>query len=57
MSPEAIREMESALRRYEQEVEAARLRPSTVSTYLLHANNFVRWAKGEFVPGGTITKR
>jgi hypothetical protein len=36
---------------YEQEVETANLARTTKNTYLLHANNFVRWLAGEFTPG------
>ena len=28
------------------------LTESTTRTYLLHAYNFVKWCKGDFVPGG-----
>lgn len=41
---------------YEKEVLNAKksdlLTESTARTYLLHANNFVKWCKGDFVPGG-----
>jgi len=33
--------------RYSQEVNAADLRPTTKSTYLSHADRFVRWLAGE----------
>ena len=51
---EAIREVEWALHRYEEEVRAAGLARSTEDSYLLHAQNFVRWLKGEFTPGATL---
>ncbi len=40
---------------YEVEVLQARkdglLTDSTVKTYLVHANNFVKWCNDDFVPG------
>ena len=52
-----IAEIERLLEEYEIEIEGRRksgiLENNTAKTYLLHANNFVRWCKGEFVPGGT----
>lgn len=46
-----LQEVEGALREYEQEVQASNMTPSTKHTYLLHSENFVKWLKGEFVPG------
>lgn len=50
-----INEIERLLEEYEIEVEAKRkagiLEDSTTRTYLRHANTFVRWCKGDFVPG------
>lgn len=51
---ESLRHVIEALKRYEREVEQSKLKPSTKRTYILHANNFVRWLKGDFTPGGTI---
>ena len=46
--------VEHALREYETEVDASKLRPNARYTYLLHARNFVRWLRGDFTPGGTL---
>jgi len=50
-----INELERLLEEYEIEIERKRkagiLENKTAKTYLLHANNFVRWCKGDFVPG------
>ena len=50
-----INEMERLLKEYENEVEGKRTRgvltDKTARTYLYHPNNFLRWCKGEFVPG------
>jgi Tfp pilus assembly protein PilX len=51
VSSEALQEIEAALREYEQEVESSNMTPATQHTYLLHSENFVKWLKGEFVPG------
>ena len=51
VSNEALQEIEAALREYEQEVESSNMSPATQHTYLLHSENFVKWLKGEFVPG------
>jgi hypothetical protein len=52
---EALHQVTEALKRYEREVEQSKLRPSTKRTYIVHANNFVRWLKGEFAPGRGTT--
>jgi hypothetical protein len=54
---ETLRDVEQALRRYEQEVAAAGLKPSSAHTYILHARSFVRWLKGDFTPGATLPGR
>ena len=46
--------VEHALREYEKEVDASKLRPGTKYTYKRHANTFVRWLHGDFTPGGTL---
>jgi hypothetical protein len=50
-----IAEMERLLEEYDTEVEAKRkegiLKNKTAKTYLLHAENFVKWCKEEFIPG------
>ncbi len=50
----AMQEVEKAFRRYEATVLASKLRPNASKTYLLHANNFVRWLKDDFEPGATL---
>ena len=54
VSLEALREVQEALRQYEQTVEASPLRLSSKNTYLLHARQFVRWLGDEFEPGETV---
>jgi hypothetical protein len=52
VSHQALQEVEEALRAYQNEVESSkRLAPSTKRTYLSHSAEFVRWLKGDFVPG------
>ncbi len=55
LSPETLREVQRAYRRYESEVKAADLADSTEKTYLTHARNFVRWLGDEFTPGETLS--
>jgi hypothetical protein len=47
--------MEKSYEGYKREVEVRRkdgsLRQYTVRTYLTHAWDFIRWCKGEFMPG------
>ncbi len=55
-SKEIIVEMERLYAEYEREVQArgrdGSLKYHTVRTYLPHSLEFIRWCKGEFVPGG-----
>ena len=51
---EVAAQVERALRQYEAEVDSSRLQPTTKRTYKLHANSFVRWLRGDFIPGGTL---
>jgi len=52
-----ITELKSLLVEYENEVNKSLadgyLKETTAKTYLLHANNFVKWCNGDFIPGGT----
>lgn len=52
---EFIKKLEEKLKEYENIVYAKRkeglLKDKTVTTYLTHSNNFVRWCKGDFEPG------
>ena len=43
------------LDRYTDEVETSPLKANTKRTYLLHAENFVKWLHDDFEPGGTLT--
>ena len=51
-SVEAV--LREALELYKQEVNESELKPATRKTYLLHAENFVRWIEGNFTPGATL---
>lgn len=46
-----LREIELALSEYRNAVESSNMTAKTKKTYMLHSENFVRWLKGEFVPG------
>jgi hypothetical protein len=46
-----IEEIRRDFERYSQLVNAADLAPTTKTTYLLHADRFVRWLAGEAVIG------
>ena len=48
---EALQQVQAALHRYQEEVAATRLRPSSKWTYLQHAEHFVRWLNDDFEPG------
>ncbi|MBU3130461.1 hypothetical protein [Clostridium tagluense] len=55
VSSEVMIEMERLFNEYEELVEEKRknglLKESAASTYLLHSRNFIRWCKGDFMPG------
>ena len=51
VSDKTLHEIEAALVEYQQEVQASSMTASTKHTYVLHAENFVRWLRGDFVPG------
>ena len=53
ISARALQEVEDAVTRYSNEVEASALTLNSKETYLLHAENFVRWLKDDFEPGKT----
>ena len=48
---DALRQVQEALDRYEKEVNAKPLAPSSRKTYILHAWHFVRWLNDDFEPG------
>ena len=54
---EFLTKLQSLLVEYENEVNRSLadgyLKESTARTYLLHANNFIKWCNGDFTPGGT----
>ena len=56
ISPAASGEVHKALERYMELVHTREteglLKSNTANTYLLHAENFVRWLHGDFDPGG-----
>ncbi len=39
---------------FKEEVERTTMKPLSKKIYIEHAQNFVRWASGDFVPGGKI---
>ncbi|OLT25337.1 hypothetical protein BJF83_23135 [Nocardiopsis sp. CNR-923] len=45
--PWTIGNIQSAFERYSEIVNASDLAPSTKTTYLVHADRFVRWLAGE----------
>lgn len=56
-----LSELDGLLRQYEDAVEGARTQglvsDKTAHTYILHSTNFVRWIKGDFVPGARNTRK
>ena len=53
----SLQEIQEALERYRLEVEATRMTVDTKRTYLLHAENFVRWLSDDFNPGANVRRR
>lgn len=51
VTPSALVEIESALKQYCNAVLASDLSLGSQAIYVDHADNFVRWIKGEFEPG------
>ena len=51
LSPGMMESVKRALQIYVNEVENSPLMPLTKRTYLLHAENFVRWLDDDFEPG------
>lgn len=51
-----IVEIEKLFDKYQEEIENLRekgiLTEKTANTYLIHPYNFIRWCKGDFIPGG-----
>ena len=57
ISDDALRQVQEAFGRYENEVNAEALAASSKKTYILHAWHFVRWLDDDFEPGGTLRFR
>lgn len=53
-SPSTLSEIESALKEYCNIVLTSDLSGASQAIYIDQANNFVRWLKGEFVPGARV---
>lgn len=54
ISRDALRQVQDALEQYEDEVDDSLLKRSTKHTYILHAQNFVRWLDDDFEPGTMV---
>lgn len=61
ISPQAMKEIDSAVDAYREEIENAvktkNLKRNTADTYFPHVEQFVRWLKGDFEPGGRTKNR
>jgi len=55
-SIEFIKELENLYEKYEKDVnlalEQGYLKRNTAKTYLVHSENFIKWCKDNFEPGG-----
>ncbi|MEK5440110.1 MULTISPECIES: hypothetical protein [Paenibacillus] len=55
-SQDFIKQLELLYEQYEKEVleklKVDILKDTTAKTYLTHSNNFIRWCRNDFVPGG-----
>lgn len=51
-----ISHVREAFEDYRAEVEASNLAPASKGTYLRHAETFVRWIEGDFVPGAQVSE-
>lgn len=54
ISIRGLEEVKAALEEYKKEVEGTELKPSTKSTYITHAEHFVRWLYDDFEPGARV---
>ena len=52
--PAVLYGAETALAAYRFEVESSDLPESSKETYVLHAEQFVRWMAGDFRPGSAL---
>ena len=57
VTPSALAEIEVALEEYKAEIGRTNMTDSTQATYLLHADQFVRWLQDKFVPGERVANR
>ena len=51
---ESLYQVQAALEKYEEAVNATAMTVESKKTYLLHARNFVRWLDDDFEPGATL---
>lgn len=51
VSDEFIKQLEELYQSYEKEIKGTKLATNTVNTHLYHSGNFVKWCRGEYVPG------
>ena len=56
-SASALASVRGLLETYREEVEATAMTETSKKTYLLHAENFVRWREGDFTPGDRVKSR
>ena len=54
ISAGALAEVNTALEIYERQVDSTNLQESAKRTYILHAEHFVRWLRGDFEPGSRL---
>ena len=54
VSASTLSEVEQALEQYSNSVLDADLSDYSKDVYINHADNFVRWLKGDFVPGARV---
>jgi hypothetical protein len=47
-----IGELWAELGRFEEELKAANLRPSTISSHVSRSSYFIRWLAGDYTPSG-----
>lgn len=47
-----VDELDRELKRFEHELKAAGLRPSSVQTYVERSERFIRWLRGDYHPRG-----
>ena len=57
ISYKALAEVEQAYAEYKQVVETSSMALTSRKTYIIHADQFVRWLKQEFQPGVHVGNR